>query len=45
MMEYTKLGEGPPHVDSAFVGDAFYKSLRPRGCYTPSRMKKKQLFK
>ena len=45
VMEYTKLGEGPPHVDSAFVGDAFYKSLRPRGCYTPSRMKKKQLFK
>ena len=45
IMDYTKLGEGPTHVDSSFVGDTFYKSLRPRGCYTPSRMKKKQLFK
>ena len=45
IMDYTKLGEGASHVDSSFVGDTFYKSLRPRGCYTPSRMKKKQLFK
>ena len=43
---FTKLSEGPAHVGQAqFLGEPFYRSLKPRGCYTPSRMKKKVLFK
>ena len=40
------LAEGPQHVGEAqFLGDAFYRGLKPRGCMTPSRMKKNRLFK
>ena len=43
---FKKLGEGPAHVGEAqFLGDEYYRSLKPRGCFTPSRMKKKTLFK
>ena len=43
---FTKLSDGPAHVGQAqFLGEPFYRSLKPRGCYTPSRMKKKVLFK
>ena len=46
VMAFTKLGEGPQHVGEAqFLGDAFYRGLKPRGCMTPSRMKKNRLFK
>ena len=43
---FTKLDEGPAHVgDARFLGEPFYRSLKPRGCFTPSRMKKRALFK
>ena len=46
VLEFTVFEEGPRHVgDASFVGDAFYREMRPRGCLTPSRMNKKQLFK
>ena len=45
IMAYTKICEGPKHIDAAFVGYDYYKTLRTRGCFTPSRMKKRQLFK
>ena len=45
VLEYTVIGEGPRHVgDATFVGEAFYRRLKPRGCLTPSRMRKKTLF-
>ena len=45
VLEYTVIGEGPKHVgDATFVGEAFYRRLKPRGCLTPSRMRKKTLF-
>ena len=40
ILAYTNLGEGPEHIDAKYVGDNFYKTLKPRGCFTPSRMKK-----
>ena len=46
VMAYTRLGDGPKHVgDAKFLGDSYYRSLKPRGCMTPSRMKKTKLFK
>ena len=46
VINYTKLGNGPTNIGHAkYVGEAFYRTLKPRGCYTPSRFKKKQLFK
>ena len=43
--EYTVIEEGPRHVgDATFVGTEFYRQLKPRGCFTPSRFKKNQLF-
>ena len=45
ILRYVKLGDGPEHVDAEYVGDSFYKTLKPRGCFTPSRMKRNQLFK
>ena len=45
VLEYTVIVEGPKHVgDATFVGDAFYRRLKPRGCLTPSQMRKKTLF-
>ena len=46
VLDFTKLEEGPHHVGQArFVGDAFYRNLKPRGIFTPSRMRKQRLFK
>ena len=46
LQAFTKLCEGPDHVGEArFLGDKYYRSLKPRGCFTPSMMKKKALFK
>ena len=46
VMQYTVIEEGPTHVGEArYVGSDFYRQLKPRGCFTPSRFKKKQLFK
>ena len=46
VLDYTVISEGPVHVgDAAFVGNDFYRKLKPRGCFTPSRRRKKLLFK
>ena len=46
VMAYTKVGEGPNHVgDAQFLGDKYYRGLKPRGIMTPSRMRKNKLFK
>ena len=46
VMAFTRLDDGPDHVgDAQFLGDTFYRVLKPRGCMTPSRMKKNKLFK
>ena len=46
IVDYTKMREGPHHVgEAAYVGNDFYRQFKPRGCFTPSRMKKRQLFK
>ena len=46
VMNFTKICDGPEHVgEAAFVGHEYYRQLKPRGCYTPSRMNKRQLFK
>ena len=43
--DYTVIGKDPEHVgDAEFVGNGFYRTLKPRGCFTPSRMKKRMLF-
>ena len=43
--DYTVIVKGPEHVgDAEFVGNEFYRTLKPRGCFTPSRMKKRMLF-
>ena len=45
VLEYTVIGEGHKYVgDATFVGEAFYRRLKPRGCLTLSRMRKKTLF-
>ena len=41
VLVFTVIEEGPRHVgDASFVGYAFYREMRPRGCLTPSRMNK-----
>ena len=46
VLDYTVMSEGLVHVgDATFVGNEFYRKLKPRGCFTPSRMRKKLLFK
>ena len=45
VINFTRIGDGPQHVgDAVFLGDNYYKTLRPKGCLTPSRMPKKGLF-
>ena len=45
ILDYMKISDGPDNIGQAtFVGNDFYRKLKPRGCYTPSRFKKKQLF-
>ena len=44
VMGYTKLEEGPDHVgDAQFLGNTYYRGLKPRGIMTPSRMKRTKL--
>ena len=39
---FTRIGDGPINMGGAqFVGEAFYRKLKPRGFLTPSRMKSK----
>ena len=36
VLDYTVMSEGLVHVgDTTFVGNEFYRKLKPRGCFIP----------